>query len=86
MGTLNSNIFYPATRSSPVLYREYCVLYSRWQPRYQVASLTPVEGEVGEDPGNEVVHDGYRLATHALLSIFQEVSWVLERIRIRVDG
>ena len=28
------------TRSSRVLYREYCVLYSRWQPLYQVVSLT----------------------------------------------
>ena len=47
------------TRSSPVLYREYCIQDGNLIPRF---SLLPVEGEVGEDPGNAGVHDGCRLA------------------------
>ena len=75
--TLNPDIFLSGdvTRSSPVLYREYCIQDGNLIPRL---SLLPVQGEVREDPGNEVVHDGCRLTTHALLSIFPEVSWVLE--------
>ena len=81
--TLNPDIFLSGdvTRSSPVLYRKYCIEDGNLVPRL---SLLPVEGEVGEDPGDEVVHDGCRLTTHAPLSIFPEVSWVLEWIRIRV--
>ena len=77
MWTLNPDIFLSGdvTRSSPVLYREYCIQDDNLIPRL---SLLPVQGEVREDPGNEVVHDGCRLTTHALLSIFPEVSWVLE--------
>ena len=47
-------------------------------------SLLPVEGRVVEEPGNEVVQDGCRFATHALLPIILEESWVLEWIWSRV--
>ena len=81
--TQNPDIFLSGdvTRSSPILYREYCIQDGNLVPRW---SLLPVEGEVGKDPGNEVVHGGCRLKTHALLSILPEVSWVLEWIRIRM--
>ena len=39
---------------------------------------------MGEDPGNEVVQDGCRFATHALLPVFPEESWVLEWMWSRV--
>ena len=74
--TLNPDFFF-----YPVTWQDRAPL--RWQPRSQVVSLT-VQGEVGEDTGNEIVHDGCRLTTHALLSILPEVSWVLEWIQVRV--
>ena len=53
------------TRSSPILYLEYCIQDDNLAPKF---SLLPV------------------FTIHALLSLFQEESWVLEWIRIRVDG
>ena len=61
----------PVTRSSPVLYREYCVQDGNLVPRFFLLILTlllPV------------------FTTHALLPIFPEESWLLEWIQIRVDG
>ena len=60
------------TRSSPVLYHEYCIQDGNLLPRlFSLLLLTlllPV------------------FTTHALLPIFLEEPWVLEWIRIRVDG
>ena len=76
---VDANIFYPATWQDRAEFftvnTVFCIQDGNLFTRL---SLLPVEGEVGEDPGNEVVHDGCRLVTHALLSIFPEVSWVLE--------
>ena len=63
------------TSSTSAAYALYCIQDGNRVPRF---SLLPVEGRVGEDPGNEVVQDCCRFATHALLPIFLEESWVLE--------
>ena len=59
------------TRSSPVLYHEYCVQDGNLVPKLSLVLLTlplPV------------------FTTHALLPILPEASWALEWIRVRVEG
>ena len=79
------------TRSSPVLYREYCIQDGNLIPRLS-RSLTRRRGsrrgpwERGCSWWLPPCRLNCRLTMHALLSIFPEVSWVLEWIRIRVDG
>ena len=63
--------FGDVTRSSPVLYHEYCIQDGNPFPRFSLLLLTlllPV------------------FTTYALLPIFPEKPWVLQWIRIRVDG
>ena len=60
------------TRSSPVLYHEYCIQDGNLLPRlFSLLLLTPLLPA---------------FTTHALLPIFLEKPWVLQWIRIRVDG
>ena len=72
------------TRSSPVLYSEYCIL--RWQPRCQVLSLTCRGVNLSLLFAKLFWGDSDALynACLALLAIFPEQSWVLEWFRIRV--
>ena len=69
---LNPDIFSgDVTRSSLVLYHEYCIQDGNLVPKFSLVLLTlllPV------------------FTTHALLPIFPEESWALEWIRIRVKG
>ena len=70
---LNPDIFFSGdvTRSSPVLYHEYCIQDGNRVPKFSLVLLTlplPV------------------FTTHALSPIFPEESWALEWIRIRVEG
>ena len=70
---LNPEIFFSGdvTRSSPVLYHEYCIQDGNLVPKFSRVLLTLLL---------------LVFTTHALLPIFPEESWALEWIRIRVEG
>ena len=70
---LNPEIFFSGdvTRSSPVLYHEYCIQDGNLVPKFSRVLLTLLL---------------LVFTTHALLPIFPEESWALEWIPIRVEG